>query len=186
VLACADSPEDPGETASTVTQDDDGSATSSSEGGSTSADTSGATTQGSADTSTGDPIQFCGLDDLAAAAPDPIEHGSGAMQIPSDVAALLVGNCGCHLADGLDVDAPDYPSTGPFDMTTWAGFQAMRPTDGMPWHVVAHTNVMTEFMPLSTFCNVGAGEGMPVDQREVLVAWLAEGAPDGATWVPGG
>jgi hypothetical protein len=187
LVACADSGGDPsGVDTSNATSAADTSASASSDSSSgivatsTSADSSG-----DASESTGAAILFCGLADLKPSATDPIESGLGAMQIPPDIAAIQVGNCGCHLADALEVaDVPDYPSTGPFDMTTWTGFQAERMSDSMPYHVIAHGHVMSEFMPLSTYCNVGGGEGMPPDQRATLVEWLSMGAPDGATWEP--
>jgi hypothetical protein len=165
--------------ADTSTSQNGTDSSASSVASSTSADTTGDPSE-----STGAPIHFCGLADLKPSAVDPIDSGLGAMQIPPDIAAIQLGNCGCHLADALEVDAPDYPSTGPFDMTTWAGFQALRVSDGMPYHALAHHNVMTEFMPLSGYCNIGGGEGMPPDERATLVEWLGMGAPDGATWEP--
>ena len=185
--ACGDSGgDDPsdGDTANPTSVADDGSSAGggSTSGGidpSTSADSSGGESG-----STGEAIHFCGLADLKPSADNPIVSGLETMMIPPDIAAIQVANCGCHLADALDVAAPDYPSTGPFDMTTWAGFHAERVSDGMPYHVIAHGYVMTEFMPLNTFCNIGGGEGMPPDQRATLVEWLGMGAPDGATWDP--
>lgn len=149
-----------------------------------SASSSSTTTTADTSESTGATLHPCGLADLAPSAADPIVAGLAPMQIPPDIAAIQLANCGCHLADPLEVDAPDYPATGPFDMTTWAGFQVVRESDGMPYHAIAHGYVMTEFMPLSSYCNIGGGEGMPPDQRATLIEWLAMGAPDGATWVP--
>jgi hypothetical protein len=139
---------------------------------------------GASSESSAEELHPCGLADLKASAADPIVSGTAAMQIPPDIAAIQVGNCGCHLADDLDVDAPDYPSTGAFDMTTWAGFQEIREGDQMPYHAIALANVMTEFMPLSSYCDIGGGLKMPADERATLVEWLTQGAPDGATWMP--
>ena len=130
------------------------------------------------------PDQACGLEDLKPGTPDPIDAGTEAMQIPPDIAAILVASCGCHLADDLAVpDVPDYLSTGGFDMTTWAGFQAIPRADDMPYHARALGYVEMEFMPLSSFCNVD-GEAMDPTDRATLVDWLSAGAPDGATWRP--
>lgn len=134
--------------------------------------------------STGAALQPCGLADLSPGAPDPIDAGTAAMQIPPDIAAIQLASCGCHLTDELDDTIPDYGQTGPFDMRTWAGFQALRAGDMMPWHAIALDYVQTEFMPLSAFCDVGGGLHMDPDARATLVAWLTAGAPDGATWVP--
>ena len=158
---------------------------SSSAGGpSSSTTTPDASGSGSESESTGATLHPCGLADLAPSASDPLVSGSEPMQIPPDIAAIQLGNCGCHLADPLEVDAPDYPATGPFDMTTWAGFQAIRASDGTPYHAIALDHVTTGFMPLSSYCDVGGGEAMPPDQRATLVEWLGMGAPDGATWIP--
>jgi hypothetical protein len=182
-------------------EDDDSASSTSSEDGADTASSSGtdpsATTTSGADTSTGGttsvadesestgaPLHACGLEDLKPGEADPIQSGTGQMQIPPDIAAIQLANCGCHLADDLTVEAPDYPSTGPFDMTTWDGFQAIRPSDRMPYHAIAHTYVESGFMPLSTYCNLGGGENITPEDRATLVEWLSMGAPDGATWVP--
>jgi hypothetical protein len=69
-------------------------------------------------------------------------------------------------------------------MTTWDGFQAIRPSDRMPYHAIAHTYVESGFMPLSTYCNLGGGENITPEDHATLLEWLSMGAPDGATWVP--
>lgn len=188
LVACGDSGgDDPsgGGTSDATSAADTSSPTSGDGNTDTIAPSTSADSSGDASESTGAAIHFCGLADLKPSAANPIESGLAAMMIPPDIAAIQVGNCGCHLADALEVaDVPDYPSTGPFDMATWTGFQAERVSDGMPYHVIAHGYVMTEFMPLSTYCNIGGGEGMPPDQRATLVEWLSMGAPDGATWEP--
>ena len=188
-LACGDGggDDDPsGVGTSNATSSADTSASASGDGSTSDVATStSADSSGDASESTGAAIHFCGLADLKPSATNPIESDLAPMMIPPDIAAIQLDNCGCHLADTLEVaDVPDYPSTGPFDMTTWAGFQAERASDGMPYHVIAHGYVMSEFMPLSTYCNIGGGEGMPPDQRATLVEWLSVGAPDGATWEP--
>jgi hypothetical protein len=127
------------------------------------------------------PEQECGLEDLKPGTADPIESGLRAMQIPPDIATILVENCGCHLADDHTVpDVPDYPSSSGFDMTTWAGWQGTHPATGSAYHDMALNYVEQDVMPLQPFCNV------PIDatQEATLLEWLTQGAPDGATWVP--
>lgn len=189
LLGCAANGEDDGSTSSSS---EDGADTASSTGDDPSAtttsgaetSTAGTSTGADESESTGAPLHACGLEDLKPGAPDPIEAGTAAMQIPPDIAAIQLANCGCHLADELTAEAPDYPSTGPFDMSTWAGFQAIRPSDRMPYHAIAHDYVESGFMPLSTYCNLGGGENITAADRETLLEWLATGAPDGATWMP--
>jgi hypothetical protein len=127
-------------------------------------------------------IQACGIEDLKPGAPNPIVSGSGADQIPTDIATILAGNCGCHFVDMPTADVTDYQ--GVQDLSTIAGFQAPFNMAGDPLHELALTYVMTEFMPFAASCNIGGGEGMPPADRAVLVQWLTEGAPDGATWMP--
>lgn len=150
----------------------------------TDAETSSSSSGSGSESTTGAPEQACGLEDLKPGAPDPIDAGTGPMQIPPDIAAIFLSSCGCHLADDLTVpDVPDYLSTGAFDMTTWAGFQAIPPSGSEPYHARALTYVQMEVMPLGSFCNVD-GEAMDPADRETLVDWLSAGAPDGATWMP--
>jgi hypothetical protein len=127
------------------------------------------------------PLQECGLEDLSAGAADPIEAGTRAMQIPPDIAAILVDNCGCHLTDEFTVDdVPDYPESSGFDMTTWMGWQGTHPATGSTYHDMARNYVEQDVMPLGAFCTVP----MDAAQRTTLLEWLTQGAPDGATWVP--
>jgi hypothetical protein len=139
---------------------------------------------GGSSSTTGAPDQACGLEDLKPGTPDPIQSGAAAMHLPPDIAQILLISCGCHLADDHTVeDVPDYPSTGGFDMTMWAGWHADHPTTRMPYHALALTYVESEFMPLESFCNVD-GEAMDPSHRATLLDWLGQGAPDGATWMP--
>ncbi len=168
---------------STIDSGSTGAAGSSTDGGQDISGTSeGADT--STGSSTGDDLQGCGLAELAPGAMNPIQSGTGAMQIPPDIAAIQAANCGCHLSDDVVPMTPDYPAIGPFDMTTWAGFQALREGDMMPYHAIALGYVESEFMPLSSFCSIGGGLHMDADDRATLIAWLTAGAPDGASWMP--
>ncbi|MBK8241231.1 MAG: hypothetical protein IPK74_37420 [Deltaproteobacteria bacterium] len=126
--------------------------------------------------------QGCGLEDVKAGAPNPMNAGTGAMQIPPDIGTILTDNCGCHLADDLDVALADY--SGMFDMSTLGGWQLLTGgTMPVPYHEVALDYLEMDFMPFEG-CDVGGGVKMPTDDRDTLVAWLTAGAPDGATWMP--
>ncbi|HWB77064.1 MAG TPA: hypothetical protein VG755_18980, partial [Nannocystaceae bacterium] len=143
------------------------------------------------DTTTGPPpIHFCGLEDLKPGAPNPIVAGTEPMMIPPDIAVLLVDNCGCHYADMLTEPAvPDYSGLLPFKMETWEQWQGMY---GFPGQEKSTIDVSLERIrdaPTPTtmphkWCNVGDGEHMLSDERQILIDWLVAGAPDGATWMP--
>jgi hypothetical protein len=146
---------------------------STSDPASSSSDSSSGTTMG--------PLQACGLEDLNAGAADPIEAGTRAMQIPPDIATILVDNCGCHLTDDFTVaDVPNYPESSGFDMTTWTGWQGTHPATGSTYYDMAFNYIDQNVMPLMPFCSLP----MDLSQRETLGEWLTQGAPDGATWVP--
>lgn len=166
---------------------------SGSSGGATTAGTESTgdiDTGDSGDTTTGPPpIHFCGLEDLKPGAPNPIVAGTEPMMIPPDIATLLVDNCGCHYADMIATGAPDYSSLLPLKMDTWEEWQGMY---GLPGQEKATIDVVLERVrdaPTPTtmphkWCNVGDGEHMVPDERQILVDWLVAGAPDGATWMP--
>jgi len=134
--------------------------------------------------STGEVLHDCGLDDLLPGARNPIVAGRSRSEIPPDIAALLFDNCGCHLTDDVARDVPDYPGTAAFDMTTWEGFQAIRKFDQLPFHEISALYMKNDYMPFTPYCNLGGGAPITADDRATLLAWLGEGAPDGATWVP--
>jgi len=134
--------------------------------------------------STGEVLHACGLADLKPGARDPIQAGRGRAEIPPDIASLLLANCGCHLADDLPRDVPDYPGTAAFDMTTWGGFQAIRRFDQLTFHAISAQYMENDYMPFTPYCNLGGGAPITAEDRTVLLQWLGEGAPDGATWVP--
>jgi hypothetical protein len=123
----------------------------------------------------------CGIEDLKPGAPNPIQSGTGAGQIPPDIASILANNCGCHYADDLEAMIPDY--SGTIDIATHAGFQA--PFFGGP--ALVHERVLdyvaSEFMPFSDDCLLSDGKSkIAADDMVLLMQWLVEGAPDGATW----
>jgi hypothetical protein len=148
-----------------------------------------ATSDGGEESSTGEPpIQFCGLEDLKAGAPNPIVSGAEPMKIPPDIAEILVDNCGCHYADMLDVHpSPDYSSLLPMKIDTWEEWQG---TYG-PMNKSTLAEVLNrvqdapiQFTMPHRWCNIGGGEQMDPGQRAVLIEWIVAGGPDGATWVP--
>lgn len=131
---------------------------------------------------TGEMIQACGIEDIKPGAANPIDAGSGAGQIPTDIGTILAGNCGCHYVDMPTADVTDYQGTQ--DIATLAGFQAAYNVAGDPLHELTLSYVMMGTMPLAASCDIGGGEAMPPADRALLVQWLTEGTPDGATWMP--
>lgn len=152
---------------------------------------SGSTGPAAEESSTGEaPIQLCGLEDLKAGAPNPVVSGTEPMQIPPDIGTILVDNCGCHYADMLDVGPPvaDYSELLPLRIETWEQWQGeygiltIKPTLGSCLARVRDAPLGTT-MPHRS-CHVGDGERMDPAQRQILIAWMEAGAPDGATWIP--
>lgn len=122
----------------------------------------------------------CGIEDLKPGAPNPIEAGTGAGQIPPDIAPVLANNCGCHYADDLEAMIPDYG--GSVDLATHAGFQADLGTTMRPVHEIVLEYVSSEFMPFSDDCLLPSGGKIADADMVLLMQWLVAGAPDGATW----
>jgi hypothetical protein len=143
---------------------------------------------GESDTSGGEVLQACGIDDLKPGAPNPIDAGTGAMQIPPDIATILADNCGCHYADELAVTTvADY--LGLADLATWSGWQEEHPSPnvaGIVKDIVRQRLDPTspQIMPPPVHCNLGGGETMPLADRQTLIDWIEAGTPDGATWMP--
>jgi len=157
--------------------------------GGTGTDSGSDTADSGSESSGGEMIQLCGIEDLKPGAPNPLEasSGTGAMQIPPDIATILADNCGCHYADMLAVTTvADY--TGAVDLATWAGWQAQHPALPRTVLDVVEERLDPTFVlpmpPLPPQCNVGGGEPMPPADRQILIDWIAAGAPDGASWMP--
>ena len=130
----------------------------------------------------------CGLADLAPGAPDPVVAGEAAMQLPAAIGDIVVRGCGCHLADDLAADVPDYPSTGALQLTTWTQWHAPFGTTTTPTFEIVASRLVLDGpagMPPPSACDVGDGATMDPADRTALLDWIAAGAPDGATWPPG-
>lgn len=179
-----------------------GDSGSSDEGGSSGGSTStapGSTSETSAETtslatsssdtvsvdssSTGEPLQLCGIEDLAPGTASPVVASDvRPMQLPAEVAAILERSCGCHYADDLVISG-DYPEGGMLDVTTWAAWQSTfnnGPTYEAVRKKLEPSNPIL-IMPPHT-CNVGGGETMRPEDRARLLEWIAADAPDGVTW----
>lgn len=174
-----------GTTASVETGSSEGSTTANSE------TTGDVETSDGGETTTGPPpIEFCGLEDLKPGAPNPIVSGAEPMMIPPDIAEILVDNCGCHYADMLtQPGSPDYSSFLPLKIETWEEFQGTYGFLGQQHETLAVVLERVRDAPTGTtmphrWCNVGDGEHMVPEQRQILIDWLVAGAPDGATWMP--
>ncbi len=133
--------------------------------------------------STGEPLQLCGIEDLAPGTPSPIvASDERPMQLPTEIAAILERSCGCHYADDLVIGG-DYPSGGMLDITTWPAWQATfnnGPTYEAVRKKLEPSNPILIMPPYT--CNVGGGETMRPEDRARLLEWIAADAPDGVTW----
>ena len=148
------------------------------------------------DSTGGEVIQACGIQDLKPGAPSPVIMGLGAMVIPTDIGTVLEGNCGCHYADMLDpsVMVTDYvyPENMAVKLATLQDWQEVNPTAMKPTreYVLDRISVppVGAAMPPPQLggygCNVGDGEPMAPADRQKLIDWIMAGTPDGATWVP--
>lgn len=140
--------------------------------------------------------------DCALAVVDPavdpataIEAGDGEGQIPTVIALVLLRNCGCHYNENM-VSPPDYVDyiSDNQPMRTWADFQGMYggtfPTmhEDKPAYVAIERRVScADPLPMPPLgCRV-EGEDGTITQADLdlLAAWLAAGAPDGASYAGG-
>jgi hypothetical protein len=180
-LACGDSgaADDGGSSGSGTTT----STTSTTSTESTGLGTSSSETAAVDSSSTGEPLQLCGIEDLAPGTASPIvASDTRPMQLPTEITTILERSCGCHYADDL-VIAGDYPSGGMLDITTWPAWQSTfnnGPTYEAVRKKLEPSNPILIMPPLT--CNVGGGETMLPEDRARLLEWIAADAPDGVTW----
>ncbi len=138
----------------------------------------------SADTgeTTGENIDECALDVLAPGADSLVEAGDEAALIPTEIGTLLERVCSCHVAD-LDAfigEAPLYYGNARF--FTYAQMQA--PFEGAPMYVEVGIRALDELnMPPIYFCGEAEYGSLHTDEYEILQAWIAADAPDGAGWL---
>jgi hypothetical protein len=157
-----------------------------SEGGSTTDDPP-AESSGSAEgesSSGGSDAMLCGLADVAPEAPNPFDIGMAAGQIPPDVGAALVNNCGCHEVDSADLIMGAFPYAGMVHFSTIAEIRA--DYMGVPVHELVLERVQSEQpnrMPPPYYCDLGDGSVITDADRQLLIDWLTAEAPDGATWM---
>lgn len=156
---------------------------SPSDGGGSTTDTP----TGGDEMSTGETILACGVSDVAPDADNPFDIGMDAGQIPPDVGDALTNNCGCHGVDQGDLleGVPPY-TTGRVPFTTIAELQAeymnAAGVNEFGFDILLG-RVETNTMPPSYYCNLGGGEVITEDDRQLLIDWLTEGAPDAPTWM---
>jgi hypothetical protein len=157
-----------------------------SEGGSTT-DEPPAESSGSAEgesSSGGSDAMLCGLADVAPEAPNPFDIGMAAGQIPPDVGAALVNNCGCHEVDSADLIMGAFPYAGMVHFSTIAEIRS--DYMGRPVHEIVLERVQSEQpnrMPPPYYCDLGDGSVITDADRQLLIDWLTAEAPDGATWM---
>lgn len=183
-LACGDS--DDGEAAGSSSSGVGVASTSSSDAGmeSTTLATSSSSETSAADTSsTGEPLQLCGIEDLAPGTASPVVASDARpMQLPTEIATILERSCGCHYADDLVISG-DYPSGGMLDITTWTAWQSTfnnGPTYEAVRKKLEPSNPILLMPPYA--CNTGGGETMLPEDRARLLEWIDADAPDGVTW----
>lgn len=124
-----------------------------------------------------------------------IDAGDGVGQIPTVIADVLLRNCGCHYNENM-LTPPDYVDyiSDNQPMRTWADFQGMYggtfPTmhEDLPAYVAIERRVScADPLPMPPLgCRV-EGEDGTITQADLdlLAVWLAEGAPDGASYAGG-
>lgn len=140
---------------------------------------------------TGDVELLCGIDDLNPGSTNPIVAGDGAMQIPTEIGNVLATNCGCHYIDMLNRPVPDYfqgTEAHAMAIDTWANWR-------LPYGPMAKSPIDESLarldpasllpMPPPASCSV-SGANIAADDKALLVDWLMQEAPDGASWMGGG
>jgi hypothetical protein len=149
---------------------------------------SGASSEGTSSSGSGStggivPIA-CGIEDVDNGGTIiAVDRGDEAEKIPTDIADILEGNCGCHYTNMVQ---PPYVIhyAGPLDLSTLAGFSAT--LGAMTGATLVEQRVGTQMnMPSPAFCRTPEGDAMDPTARALLLQWIADGTPDGATWTGG-
>jgi hypothetical protein len=146
--------------------------------------TTGSVDPTAADSTTGpaEPVA-CGVMDLDNGGTiRPIDAGDAAGQIPTEIGGILEGNCGCHFTDMVVTGFAVYPASLPLDMTTLEGFMADVNGTPAPERVAMRLQGMGGAIMPNPPCLHESGETMDPELRDILLAWLEAGVPDGATW----
>ncbi len=144
-------------------------------------DTDPGTSDPPADASAGAQGGTCSVESLASSGIAIIDAGPSEAQIPEVIGEILMGNCGCHLAEALVPNAEAYQRSLAFDLTTLEGWRAS--VEGRAAASVVHARVVEqETMPPAYACDDGTGEAMAPADRDMLADWIAQGLPGGAAW----
>lgn len=140
-------------------------------------------TGGATDTA-GDWMSICTLEDVDPGATSPVMAADEAGMIPADVGAAIENNCGCHLT--TESSDPLVYTLNPFPLATLADFEGDH-TNGQPRYQVALDRVAHEVIPMppASPCDHD-GQRIDPDEEALLMDWLGQGAPDGATFTPSG
>lgn len=130
---------------------------------------------------TGEPPLRCSIEGLLPGTPSPIVAGAAAEQLPLEVGDVLERNCGCHYLAAAELDRTVPAYQGTIALATWQDFHA--PFGAMlTWQHVQQRAVTELSMPPSFFCDSLALGSLSAEDHALLEAWLASGAPDGASW----
>lgn len=125
-------------------------------------------------------MSVCSLMDVNPDAVSPVQAGDEAGLIPAAVGEAIENNCGCHLTS--ESSAPMYV-INPFPVATLEDF--LDDSTGQPRYQMALDRMNApNSMPPAFPCEQD-GQLMDPDEQALLIDWLSQGAPDGATYVPG-
>lgn len=134
----------------------------------------------------GGAVVACGLDDVAPNADNPYDIGMDAEQIPPDVGQALTDNCGCHGVDASDLnaDAAPFAYSGALRFSTIAEIRADYNGQTGVQLLLNRVGSDDSPMPPNYYCDLGGGEVITADDRQLLLDWLNAGAPDAPGWMP--
>lgn len=139
----------------------------------------------------GSNAQGCSIFEVAPGVGSPVQAGTDANTLPTEIGTVLDLNCGCHYATDLVNNAPAY--TGPVNFRTHGEFQAtyagstpayagLRTYDAVLDRVADESNPM----PPTYYCMLEGGGVITDADRTLLIDWLVAGAPDAPTWAGDG
>ena len=134
---------------------------------------------------TGEDPPPCSLLVLAPEIESPVQMGERVGAIPTEIGVILEGYCGCHLVESNDDLIPNTPEyNGAIRFATWDDVQSQ--FQGQPTYRSMETRSITQLnMPPVYHCDTLDFGSLPADVYETFGDWLAQGAPDGASWTPG-
>lgn len=133
---------------------------------------------------TGEDPPPCSLPVLAPGVESPVQMGEGAGMIPTEIGVIIENFCGCHLVENNEDLVPLTPEyNGTIRFATWDEVQSQ--FQGQPTYREIELRSITQLnMPPVYHCDSLDFGSLTADAYAVLADWLAQGAPDGASWTP--